>query len=94
MFRFGRTILPVVTTSVRSLMLLQIVFLPVTRGTFLAEVFTQFGWQVSLPVTFGIVGLRRDLVAVFELASFSVAEFEPLLVVSIYVAFVPELLLT
>jgi hypothetical protein len=56
--------------------------------------FTQFGWQVSPPVTFGIVGLRRDLVAIFELALFGVTKFEPILVVSIYIVFIPELFLT
>jgi hypothetical protein len=93
-FRFGRTFLPIVETGVRGLMLLQIVFLPVARRTLLAEMFTQFGWQMGLPVTFGVVCLRRDLVAIFELASFSVTKFEPLLVVSIHVVLVPKLFLT
>jgi hypothetical protein len=75
-------------------MLLQIVFLRVARGTFLAEISAQFGWQVSLPVTFGVVCLGRDLVAILELASFGVAKFEPLSVVSIHVISGPKLFLT
>jgi hypothetical protein len=69
-------------------------FLRVARGTFAAEVFAQFGGQVSFPVTFGIEGLRRDLVAIRKLALFGVAKVEPLLVVSVHVVFVPELLST
>jgi hypothetical protein len=75
-------------------MFLQMLLLCVALGAFPTEVFPQFVWQVGSPVTFGVKGLGRRIVATWKSALFGVAEFEPPLIMSAHIILVPEFFLT